>query len=144
MVLVRAGEERDIPAVAALAQRMALPHRFATQHAWLEAHPELTVCASNAVKIVEAAPTQNVLFVPDRNLAAYVAANTKKNVIAWDGDCYVHHQIRPDVGRSSSPIKLRSVLLPEPEGPISAANSPACRLSDSPCSTSASLGRPTL
>ena len=31
MVLVRAGEERDIPAVAALAQRMALPHRFAME-----------------------------------------------------------------------------------------------------------------
>lgn len=31
MVLVRAGEERDIPAVAALAQRMALPHRFALE-----------------------------------------------------------------------------------------------------------------
>jgi glycosyltransferase involved in cell wall biosynthesis len=32
---------------------VALPDRFATQHAWLEAHPELTVCASNAVKIMD-------------------------------------------------------------------------------------------
>ena len=31
MILVRAGEERDIPAVADLAQRMAVPHRFAVE-----------------------------------------------------------------------------------------------------------------
>jgi quinolinate synthase len=52
--------------------------------------------SANAVKIVEALPTRNVLFVPDENLAAYVQQNTTKNVIAWNGNCYVHHQIRPE------------------------------------------------
>ncbi|MEW6273363.1 MAG: quinolinate synthase NadA [Thermodesulfobacteriota bacterium] len=51
--------------------------------------------SSNAVKIVEALPTQNVLFVPDENLARYVQQNTSKNIIAWNGNCYVHHQITP-------------------------------------------------
>ena len=31
----------------------------------------------------------------------------------------------PLVGRSSPPIRFSSVLLPEPDGPISARNSPA-------------------
>ena len=50
----------------------------------------------------------------------------------------------PEVMRSSKPRMLSKVLLPEPEGPISAMNSPrrTCRLM--PCSTSASLGRPRL
>jgi quinolinate synthase len=51
--------------------------------------------SSNAVRIVEALPSEHILFVPDRNLAAYVQSQTKKTVIAWDGDCYVHHQITP-------------------------------------------------
>lgn len=29
---------------------VALPERLATQHAWMEAHPELMVCGSNAIK----------------------------------------------------------------------------------------------
>ncbi|HEY2775460.1 MAG TPA: quinolinate synthase NadA [Candidatus Binatia bacterium] len=81
----------------------------------VKAVTDICCTSSNAVKIVEAAPTQNVLFVPDRNLAAYVAANTTKNVIAWDGDCYVHHQIRPDVIRSVRQARpgIRVVAHPE-------------------------------
>src|SRR5262249_41030027 len=58
-----------------------------------EVKAECDVCctSSNAVRIVEALPTEHVLFVPDRNLAAYVQSQTRKTVIAWDGDCYVHH-----------------------------------------------------
>jgi quinolinate synthase len=58
---------------------------------------ECDVCctSSNAVRIVEALPSEHILFVPDKNLAAYVQSKTNKTVIAWDGDCYVHHQITP-------------------------------------------------
>ena len=56
---------------------------------------DICCTSSNAIKIVEALPTNNVLFVPDENLAAHVQQNTSKNVIAWNGNCYVHHQITP-------------------------------------------------
>ncbi|MGH7149440.1 MAG: quinolinate synthase NadA [Planctomycetota bacterium] len=52
--------------------------------------------SSNAVKVVEGLPSEHILFVPDENLAGYVQSMTKKTVIAWDGNCYVHHQIRPE------------------------------------------------
>ena len=52
--------------------------------------------SSNAVRVVEALPSQHILFVPDQNLAAYVQSQTKKSIIAWDGNCYVHHQITPE------------------------------------------------
>jgi quinolinate synthase len=52
--------------------------------------------SSNAVKVVEAMPSEHVLFVPDKNLAAYVQSKTRKAIIAWDGNCYVHHQITPE------------------------------------------------
>ncbi len=51
--------------------------------------------SSNAVKVVEGMPSEHVLFVPDKNLAAYVQSQTRKEIIAWDGNCYVHHQITP-------------------------------------------------
>src|SRR5262249_61053777 len=52
--------------------------------------------SSNAVRVVEALPAEHILFVPDRNLAAYVQSKTRKTIIAWDGNCYVHHQITPE------------------------------------------------
>jgi quinolinate synthase len=52
--------------------------------------------SANAAKIVERIDSENVLFVPDQNLANYVQSQTKKRVISWDGNCYVHHQITPD------------------------------------------------
>jgi quinolinate synthase len=59
---------------------------------------ECDVCctSSNAVRIVEALPSEHILFVPDENLAAYVQSQTRKTIIAWDGNCYVHHQITPE------------------------------------------------
>jgi quinolinate synthase len=52
--------------------------------------------SSNAVRVVEALPSEHVLFVPDQNLARYVQSQTRKSIIAWDGNCYVHHQITPE------------------------------------------------
>jgi quinolinate synthase len=54
--------------------------------------------SSNAVSVVKAMPSQHILFIPDQNLARHVALHVPdKTVIAWDGYCYVHHQITPDV-----------------------------------------------
>lgn len=63
-----------------------------------EVKAESDVCctSANAVKIVNALPNQNILFLPDQNLARHVQENSQKNIIAWDGNCYVHHQIRPE------------------------------------------------
>ena len=52
--------------------------------------------SSNAVRVVEALPSEHVLFLPDRNLAAYVQSQTQKTIIAWEGNCYVHQQITPE------------------------------------------------
>lgn len=49
--------------------------------------------SSNAVNVVNGISGDEVIFLPDRNLADFVRANSKKKILAYPGWCYVHDMI---------------------------------------------------
>lgn len=64
----------------------------------VKALSDVCCTSSNAVSVTRAIDSQNILFIPDQNLARHVALHLpEKNIIAWNGYCYVHQQITPDV-----------------------------------------------
>jgi quinolinate synthase len=57
----------------------------------IKAQSDVIVTSSNAVKIVEKIPKDRpIIFAPDRNLGAYVAKKTGREMLLWQGTCIVH------------------------------------------------------
>lgn len=57
----------------------------------IKAQSDVICTSSNAVKIVNRIPQdQKIIFAPDRNLGAYVAKQTGRDLLLWQGTCIVH------------------------------------------------------
>ena len=72
-------------------------------------------CTSSNAAHRRTVADRNILFVPDRNLARYVQEQTEKNIIPWDGNCYVHQQITPEQHRDANASLPDVQVLVHPE-----------------------------
>src|SRR5436309_1548617 len=81
--------KRELPDLAVVS--------YVNTTAAVKALSDVIVTSANAATVVRTLPNKNILFVPDRNLARYVAESLpEKNIIRWGGFCYVHQQITPE------------------------------------------------
>ena len=57
----------------------------------IKAQTDIICTSSNAIKVVESVPKDKpILFAPDKNLGAWVAKKTGRDLLLWDGACMVH------------------------------------------------------
>ncbi len=63
---------------------------YVNTSAAVKAEVDICCTSSNALKVVEALEADEVVFVPDKNLAEFVASKTTKRIISWDGFCPTH------------------------------------------------------
>jgi quinolinate synthase len=82
----------------------------------VKSNSDVCVTSSNALQIVKSLRQKNIYFIPDENLARYVASFLpEKNFIFNDGFCHVHTSIKKaDVERAQS-AHPGALLLAHPE-----------------------------
>lgn len=57
----------------------------------IKALSDIICTSSNAVQIVNSLPKdQKIIFAPDKNLGAWVAKQTGRDLVLWNGACMVH------------------------------------------------------
>ena len=60
----------------------------------LKRHSDVCVTSANAVQIVRSLPNHHIFFIPDRNLARFVAQQVpEKHIVLNEGYCPIHEQI---------------------------------------------------
>jgi quinolinate synthase len=72
---------------------------YVNSSAACKAESDITCTSSNAVDIVRSLPEREILFGPDRNLAAFVQQKVPEKIIIPvpdDGTCPVHNKVKPE------------------------------------------------
>lgn len=89
---------------------------YVNSTAELKAASDVCVTSANALKIVKALPNKNIFFIPDQNLAHYIADQLpEKHFIFNDGYCHVHHTVTTEQITAAKQARPDALVLVHPE-----------------------------
>ncbi len=89
---------------------------YVNSTAELKAASDVCVTSSNALKIVSSLHEKNIYFIPDQNLAHFIADQLpEKNFIFNDGYCHVHHNVLKEQLLEAKEARPDALVLVHPE-----------------------------
>jgi quinolinate synthase len=81
----------------------------------VKAESDICCTSANAIKVVNSLPEEEIIFVPDSNLANYVMTHTDKKIIPWNGWCYVHNKFSSEELVKAKKLHPDAKILVHPE-----------------------------
>ncbi|MEE4358695.1 MAG: quinolinate synthase NadA [Desulfococcaceae bacterium] len=88
---------------------------YVNSPASVKALSDICCTSANAVEVADRIPENEILMVPDRNLAQYTASRSAKKIHLWEGYCPVHERLRPEDIRKARDAHPNAPVLAHPE-----------------------------
>ena len=81
----------------------------------VKAESDICCTSANAARVVDSVPNDEVIFVPDENLAHWVSTRTSKRVIAYPGFCITHRRLTAEHVRRAKALHPEAPVVVHPE-----------------------------
>lgn len=89
---------------------------YVNSTAAVKALSDICCTSSNAVDVCRSVEAKKIIFVPDRNLAAYVQKNLpEKEIIAWEGFCPMHNYVNVEYLEEMKTANPNAKIIAHPE-----------------------------
>lgn len=89
---------------------------YVNSSADVKAESTILCTSANAVEVVRSLPHRQILMIPDKNLALYVASQVpEKEIIPWQGFCPIHHRITAASISKAKECHPRAKVIAHPE-----------------------------
>jgi len=88
---------------------------YVNSSAAVKAESDICCTSANAVKVVNSVEQDEVIVLPDGNLARYVQTQTTKTVIPWAGKCSVHDDVTPELVAATKAKYPNAKVMVHPE-----------------------------
>jgi quinolinate synthase len=89
---------------------------YINSSAVIKALSDICCTSANAVKVIRSlGDVQEIMMIPDGNLARYVAGKTDRKIIPWQGYCPVHHHLSAEQVRRIKEKHPKAFFAAHPE-----------------------------
>lgn len=88
---------------------------YVNSSAAVKAESDICCTSANAINVVNSIENREILFIPDKNLGAFVSLHTDKKIHLWPGFCHVHDNIRDDDIKELRKLHPDAKFLAHPE-----------------------------
>jgi len=89
---------------------------YVNSKAEIKAESDYCCTSSNAIKVVQSIPAdEEIIFIPDKYLGSYVASQTKRELVLWQGYCPTHRRILPEDILKKKALYPKAEVLVHPE-----------------------------
>ncbi len=90
---------------------------YVNSSAAVKAVSDICCTSANVLKVVENIDADEILMVPDKNLAQYAASGTEKKIHLWEGYCPFHNTLTPEDVNMARKKHPKALFIAHPECP---------------------------
>lgn len=91
---------------------------YVNSSAEVKAESDICCTSSNALNVVRSIPAeQPIIFVPDKNLGAYIQSQTGREMMLWEGCCPIHHALSWAETEKQRELHPEALVVVHPECP---------------------------